>query len=100
MTVMLRPRLPAPGSRAPCTLITGQHTRVIRVTTESAPPEPTTPAPPRRRARARRPGAGVAVAIAYVSGIFVTAMDMHIVNVALPTLSTTFPLRSPMSSGR
>ena len=30
------------------------------------------------------------MAIAYVSGIFVTAMDMHIVNVALPTLSHEF----------
>ncbi len=30
------------------------------------------------------------MAIAYVSGIFVTAMDMHIVNVALPTLARTF----------
>jgi EmrB/QacA subfamily drug resistance transporter len=35
------------------------------------------------------------VAIAYVSGIFVTAMDMHIVNVALPTLERTF--RAPLS---
>ena len=68
----------------------------MEVATESAPPEPTTPPPPpRRRARARRPGAGAAVAIAYVSGIFVTAMDMHIVNVALPTLSRTFT--SPLS---
>jgi EmrB/QacA subfamily drug resistance transporter len=31
-----------------------------------------------------------AVAIAYVSAIFVTAMDMQIVNVALPTLARTF----------
>ncbi len=30
------------------------------------------------------------MAIAYVSGIFVTAMDMHIVNVALPTLRRAF----------
>jgi EmrB/QacA subfamily drug resistance transporter len=35
------------------------------------------------------------VAIAYVSGIFVTAMDMHIVNVALPTLAHTY--RAPLS---
>ena len=42
--------------------------------------------PPRRW----RPSPSRAVAIAYVSGIFVTAMDMHIVNVALPTLSRTF----------
>ena len=31
-----------------------------------------------------------AVAIAYVSAIFVTAMDMHIVNVAMPTLGKAF----------
>jgi EmrB/QacA subfamily drug resistance transporter len=31
-----------------------------------------------------------AVAIAYVSAVFVTAMDMHIVNVALPTLGRAF----------
>jgi EmrB/QacA subfamily drug resistance transporter len=36
------------------------------------------------------PGPATAVAIAYVSGIFMTAMDMHIVNVALPTLSRVF----------
>lgn len=30
------------------------------------------------------------MAIAYVSGIFMTAMDMHIVNVALPTLRRAF----------
>jgi EmrB/QacA subfamily drug resistance transporter len=31
-----------------------------------------------------------AVAFAYVSGIFMTAMDMHIVNVTVPTLGRTF----------
>jgi EmrB/QacA subfamily drug resistance transporter len=31
-----------------------------------------------------------AVAVAYVAALFMTAMDMHIVNVALPTLSRTF----------
>ncbi|HTU94634.1 MAG TPA: DHA2 family efflux MFS transporter permease subunit [Solirubrobacteraceae bacterium] len=35
-------------------------------------------------------GPGRAVAIAYVSAVFVTAMDMQIVNVALPTLARTF----------
>lgn len=43
------------------------------------------------RARLRRLVApGPAVAIAYVSAIFMTAMDMHIVNVALPTLGRAF----------
>jgi EmrB/QacA subfamily drug resistance transporter len=37
-----------------------------------------------------RVGPAKAVAIAYVSAVFVTAMDMQIVNVALPTLSRTF----------
>jgi EmrB/QacA subfamily drug resistance transporter len=31
-----------------------------------------------------------AVSVAYVAAIFMTAMDMHIVNVALPTLARTF----------
>jgi EmrB/QacA subfamily drug resistance transporter len=61
------------------------------VTTESARvsdcPEPAA-SPGRRRLHAPRPAS--AVAIAYVSGIFVTAMDMHIINVALPTLARTF----------
>jgi EmrB/QacA subfamily drug resistance transporter len=35
-------------------------------------------------------GQGRAVAIAYVSAVFVTAMDMQIVNVALPTLARAF----------
>jgi EmrB/QacA subfamily drug resistance transporter len=38
----------------------------------------------------RRPTATVAVIVAYVSGVFMAAMDQHIVNVALPTLSRTF----------
>ncbi|MGZ4191966.1 MAG: DHA2 family efflux MFS transporter permease subunit, partial [Solirubrobacteraceae bacterium] len=43
------------------------------------------------RARLRwRVAPGPAVAIAYVSAIFMTAMDMHIVNVALPTLGRAF----------
>ena len=37
-----------------------------------------------------RPAAGVAIIVAYVSGVFMTAMDLHIVNVALPTLSRDF----------
>ena len=37
-----------------------------------------------------RPAASVAVIVAYVSGVFMTAMDLHIVNVALPTLSRDF----------
>jgi EmrB/QacA subfamily drug resistance transporter len=46
------------------------------------------PSPPRSGRRGPRPAR--AVAIAYISGIFVTAMDMHIVNVALPTLGRAF----------
>lgn len=54
-------------------------------------PDPTELGPPAPRpARRWGPKASTAVAVAYVSGIFVTAMDMHIVNVALPTLSRTF----------
>ena len=52
------------------------------------PVERTAPDPPPARRWGPKPS--TAVAIAYVSGIFVTAMDMHIVNVALPTLSRTF----------
>jgi EmrB/QacA subfamily drug resistance transporter len=37
-----------------------------------------------------RPTATVAVIVAYVSGVFMAAMDQHIVNVALPTLSRDF----------
>lgn len=46
------------------------------------------PAPASRRRWGPSPGR--AVAIAYVSAVFVTAMDMHIVNVALPTLGRAF----------
>jgi EmrB/QacA subfamily drug resistance transporter len=47
--------------------------------------EPARAAPGRRLLTPRR-----AVALAYVAAIFMTAMDMHIVNVALPTLSRAF----------
>ena len=57
------------------------------------PAELGSPTPPPARRWGPRPS--TAVAIAYVSGIFVTAMDMHIVNVALPTLSRTF--HAPLS---
>jgi EmrB/QacA subfamily drug resistance transporter len=61
------------------------------VTLQPAPPAE----PSEGSARAVRPGRwgptpARAVAIAYVSAIFVTAMDMQIVNVALPTLARTF----------
>ncbi|MGI8714722.1 MAG: DHA2 family efflux MFS transporter permease subunit, partial [Solirubrobacteraceae bacterium] len=50
------------------------------------------PESPPARAPKRRRGLppARAVAIAYVSAIFMTAMDMHIVNVALPTLGRAF----------
>ena len=52
------------------------------------------PAPPRRSAAARIRGWGPspqrAVSIAYVTALFMTAVDMQIVNVALPTLSRDF----------
>ena len=53
------------------------------------------PTPPARR-WVRRPKPATAVAVAYVAGMFMSAMDMHIVNVALPTLSRDFgdPLTS------
>ena len=38
----------------------------------------------------RAPSPARAIAIAYVSAIFMTGIDMHIVNVALPTLSRDF----------
>ena len=38
----------------------------------------------------RRPSPTTAVMVAYVTGVFMSAMDLHIVNVALPTLSRTF----------
>jgi EmrB/QacA subfamily drug resistance transporter len=53
-------------------------------------PEP----PVRRRGRLTQPT--TAVAVAYVTGIFMTAMDMHIVNVALPTLQRDFD--APLSA--
>lgn len=48
--------------------------------------------PPAGGPGARRPAIPqtVAVAVAYVTGMFMTAMDMHIVNVALPTLGRDF----------
>src|ERR1700684_83485 len=49
--------------------------------------------PPRQRpgrSSGRRPSAQRAIAVAYVTSIFMTAIDMQIVNVALPTLSRTF----------
>ena len=55
--------------------------------------EPVEPAPGPRRRRGPRPE--TAVAIAYVSALFMAAMDMHIVNVALPTLSRDF--NAPLS---
>lgn len=42
------------------------------------------------RPRGRRLPARRAIAVAYVAGIFMTAIDMQIVNVALPTLSRDF----------
>ena len=55
------------------------------------PPPPTPPA-----RRWRHPRQTTAVSVAYVAGMFMSAMDMHIVNVALPTLSRDFgdPLTS------
>lgn len=38
----------------------------------------------------RRASPTAAVIVAYVTGVFMTAMDQHIVNVALPTLSRVF----------
>ena len=48
----------------------------------------------------KRPSPARAIAIAYVSAIFMTGIDMHIVNVALPTLSGASTRRSPTCSGR
>ena len=44
----------------------------------------------RTRSLGRRLPARRAIAVAYVAGIFMTAIDMQIVNVALPTLSRDF----------
>jgi EmrB/QacA subfamily drug resistance transporter len=61
------------------------------MSSRSAPEAERLEAAPSRGARRRRgPSPATAVAIAYVSAIFMTAMDMHIVNVALPTLSRAF----------
>jgi len=65
------------------------------VTTQFAPARRPEPAPSTGRRRLHAPRPATAVAIAYVSGIFVTAMDMHIVNVALPTLAHTFTASLP-----
>ncbi len=53
------------------------------------------PAPTGRRSaaarvRGRGPAPQRAVSIAYVTALFMTAVDMQIVNVALPTLSRDF----------
>jgi EmrB/QacA subfamily drug resistance transporter len=45
------------------------------------------------RSRGRRPSAQRAIAVVYVAAIFMTGMDMQIVNVALPTLSRAFDSR-------
>jgi EmrB/QacA subfamily drug resistance transporter len=45
---------------------------------------------PPGRFSARRPSAQRAIAVAYVAALFMTAIDMQIVNVALPTLSRRF----------
>jgi EmrB/QacA subfamily drug resistance transporter len=59
------------------------------------PPAP--PVPPRApRHRLRRPAQTTAVATAYVAAMFMSAMDMHIVNVALPTLGRDF--HAPLTS--
>src|ERR1700744_5214502 len=59
----------------------------------AAPVEP----PPVRPKRSpfRRPSAQRAIAVAYVAAIFMTAIDMQIVNVALPTLRREF--NAPLS---
>ena len=49
------------------------------------------PPPPRAAAVTRvRITPTTAVSVAYVAGMFMSAMDMHVVNVALPTLSRDF----------
>jgi EmrB/QacA subfamily drug resistance transporter len=57
---------------------------------------PPAPAPPPPRRRLRRPAQTTAVATAYVAAMFMSAMDMHIVNVALPTLGRDF--HEPLTS--
>jgi EmrB/QacA subfamily drug resistance transporter len=63
---------------------------VSRQSTAIAPPPADPPESRRRPGRPRRPQPSTAVAIAYVSAIFMATMDMHIVNVALPTLGRAF----------
>src|ERR1700733_4627242 len=59
----------------------------------SCPVEPPRVGP--RRSPGRRPSPQRAIAVAYVTAIFMTAIDMQIVNVALPTLSRKF--NAPLS---
>ena len=59
---------------------------------ETPPVDTLTPA----GARGDRLAQTTAVSVAYVAGIFMTAIDMHIVNVALPTLSRD--LGDPLTS--
>src|SRR3984957_16704017 len=54
----------------------------------SCPVEPPRVGP--RRSPGRRPSPQRAIAVAYVTAIFMTAVDMQIVNVALPTLGRAF----------
>jgi EmrB/QacA subfamily drug resistance transporter len=54
------------------------------------------PGPGRAPRRGRRPKQTTAVSVAYVAGMFMSTMDMHIVNVALPTLGRDF--HAPVSS--
>jgi EmrB/QacA subfamily drug resistance transporter len=48
------------------------------------------PGVPSMRSPGRRPSAQRAIAVVYVTAIFMTGIDMQIVNVALPTLSRKF----------
>jgi EmrB/QacA subfamily drug resistance transporter len=54
------------------------------------------PGPPRKRVLRDGVDPATAAAVAYVVAIFTTAVDMHIVNVALPTLGRTF--HAPIAS--
>jgi EmrB/QacA subfamily drug resistance transporter len=58
------------------------------VATADAAPFASLPAPGERGRRLISPA--TAVAVAYVAAIFMSAMDTHIVNVALPTLARSF----------
>ncbi len=53
------------------------------------------PGVPSMRSPGRRPSAQRAIAVVYVTAIFMTGIDMQIVNVALPTLSRTFGASLP-----